>query len=134
MPVWLQIVLPVFTAVLGFGLGRLSKALDRRQERKDEQALQAKAEEARKPRFVVEHVRGELYRLVNVGERDASGVYFDDKDESFTQIGGRPERIQLGVRAAHEFNICVTDQFQMPSRVLIICDQFDEPEPASIPL
>lgn len=133
MPVWLQVVLPLFTAVLGFGFGRLSKVLDRRQERKDAQELLAKAEKNRKPRFLVDHVRGELYRLVNVGDLGASGVHFDDKDESLAQISGRPERIQLGIKASHEFYICLTDQLPMPSRLLVACDQLDEPEPVSIP-
>ncbi len=138
MPVWLQIALPIFTALLGggvgFAFGRLGKALDRRQERRDAQELQENAEKERKPRFDVQHISGVLYRLVNIGELDASGVHFDDKDESYAQIGGRPERIHLGIKASHEFNICVTDQLPMPSRILVICDQFDKPEPLYIPM
>jgi hypothetical protein len=137
MPAWLQIALPIFTALLGggvgFGFGRLGKAMDRRQERKDADDAEAKAAQLRKPVFAVEHISGALYRLVNVGEADATRVHFSDRDESYAQIGGRPERIALGVHAAHEFNISVTDQLSFPARLLVMCDQFDEPAPVHIP-
>src|SRR4051812_12765899 len=55
------------TAVLAFIVGRLSKRLDRRQERKDAKAKLA-------PAFELEHVSGQAFRLVNVGDADATGV------------------------------------------------------------
>lgn len=67
MPVWLQVTLPFVTLVLGFILGRVNKALDRRLERRN-------AERASAPRFVIERMSGELYRLVNEGEMTATAV------------------------------------------------------------
>ncbi|UKD58589.1 hypothetical protein L3Q65_18300 [Amycolatopsis sp. FU40] len=138
MPGWLQIILPIVTALLGggvgFGFGRLGKALDRRQDRKDAEAARVLAEQMRRPAFAVEHVKGTLYRLVNVGDADATRVHFSDRDESYAQIQYRPERVTLGIGAAHEFGILTTDALPLPGRVLVMCDQFDEPVPARVPL
>ncbi|MDX3192107.1 hypothetical protein PV458_27165 [Streptomyces sp. MN03-5084-2B] len=138
MPVWLQITLPIITALLGggvgFGFGRLGKALDRRQDQKDAEAARARAEETRRPAFAVEHVRGALYRLVNIGDADATRVRFSDRDESYAQIQYRPERISLGIGAAHEFGILTAEEMPLPGRVMVMCDQFDKPVPARVPL
>lgn len=138
MPVWLQITLPIVTALLGggvgFGFGRLGKALDRRQDRKDAEVTRVQAEQARRPAFAVEHVSGALYRLVNIGEADATRVHFSDRDESYAQIQYRPERISLGIGAAHEFGILTAEAMPLPGRVMVMCDQFDEPESARVPL
>jgi hypothetical protein len=138
MPVWLQITLPIVTALLGggvgFGFGRLGKALDRRQDRKDEEVASVRPEQMRRPAFAIEHVNGALYRLVNIGDADATGVHFSDRDESYAQIQYRPERISLGIGAAHEFGVLTAEEMRLPGRVMVMCDQPDGPVAARVPL
>ncbi|MEU7785587.1 hypothetical protein [Amycolatopsis sp. NPDC049159] len=138
MPVWLQVTLPIFTAFLGgsvgFGFGRLNSALDRRQGRREIEAARRKADRERLPAFKVEHVSNALYRIVNVGDKDATAVHFSDRDESYAQIQSRPERIRLDIGSAYEFGIATADALPLPGRLLVMCDEFDEPKPVRVPL
>jgi hypothetical protein len=131
MPVWLQVALPIFTALLGgsvvFGFGRLNKAMDRRQEQKDAETAKAEVEQSRRPAFSIEHMSGVLYRLVNTGNAEATGVRFTGDEEDLQLVGDRPEGIALGLHAGHEFYIASVEELPQPTRILVMCDQFETP-------
>ncbi|HWD05830.1 MAG TPA: hypothetical protein VG674_25615 [Amycolatopsis sp.] len=69
-PLWLQVVIPASTLVGGFALGRVTKALDRRQQRRDEAAN-------RRPEFQVTRLTGSGYRLHNIGDTGATAIRID---------------------------------------------------------
>jgi hypothetical protein len=131
MPTWLQITLPILTALLGgtvgFGFGRLGKVMDRRQERKE-------AEAAKAPDFMITHVDGVLYRLINDGDVDASGVRFDLSGVPDYQVREAPEGVRIPIRDGHEFSIMSADELPLPSRLLVVCDQLSEPVAVRVPL
>ena len=113
MPVWMQVVLPIFTALLagstGLWFARLGKTLDRRRERLEAEAA-AEAKRARwlaekLPRFVLtryakgmsfEIVKG--YSLENMSRYPATGISVTFADYPREKVKGLPdEPFTLGV-------------------------------------
>lgn len=95
-PLWLQVAIPAATLVSGFGLGRLSKRLDRRQETRDIEA-------ARAPHFVLRHHAGTTYRLTNDGDAAADEVRVDPDGYPLTR--DLPEGITLRPDESHVITI-----------------------------
>jgi hypothetical protein len=95
-PLWLQIIISTGTLVGGFGLGRLSKRLDRHQEARDTEA-------ARSPHFVLTHESGINYRLTNDGDAVADEVRVDPGSYPLTR--SLPDGIMLRPHESHVFTI-----------------------------
>ncbi|MDQ0377932.1 hypothetical protein [Amycolatopsis thermophila] len=127
MSAWLEAAKIGGPAIITFFLGRLSTRLDRRREAKQ-------AEAAKRPEFAIHRVDGDLYRLLNVGEMDATGVRFDLAGVEPDQVREGPDGIDLPIRDGHEFYIITAEELPAPSRLLVICDQLDAPGPVAVPL
>jgi hypothetical protein len=119
---WFDLIKVGVTAVLAFGAGRLSKRLDRRQERKDAEAGLA-------PAFVLEHESGRRFRLVNIGDADATGVTLDLGDHPKGLTRDVPQGIVLTAGAGQSVMLGETAQSRLPSQLWVRCDQLAAPVP-----
>ncbi|WP_372659884.1 hypothetical protein [Amycolatopsis kentuckyensis] len=126
----MQITLPIFTAViggfLGLSFGRLNKALDRRQERKDADAKRA-------PDFQITPELSRQLRLTNVGTYDATGVVVDLGDFPKGFVRDLPNGIDLAKGASVTFLVMGTMGVKPPDDALVSCDQLASPRPVALP-
>ncbi|TKG57950.1 hypothetical protein [Prauserella endophytica] len=129
MPVWLQIVLPIVTAGVGFGLGRLGGALDRRRERRDTEA-------ARAPVFEFTWVGGHRYRVMNVGDASASGIrlHFDDERFEAQNVVDMPDPVPaLQPGESFTFMMVGTMGLPLPHQIRLFCDELPDGKPLPVP-
>lgn len=127
-PLWLQVVIPVGTLFGGFLLGRVSKRLDRRMERKEEEAAKAPSFE------IVRTERDNWYMLVNTGDAEATSVTLD--------LGGFPPKLTrrtptgitlLPDQPSDRFFISGSWQEPKPAHLTVSCDQLDRPVSVLMP-
>lgn len=121
-PLWLQVALPIGTLVGGFGLGRVSKRLDRRQEQRDQTEA---AKKANAPNFHIEPVVGSQYCLWNDGPADATNVtMLVDGDDGY-RISDPPEQVQMRAKTGHRF-LAQSTATPLPTYFEVTCDQLPQ--------
>ncbi|MFJ8815451.1 hypothetical protein [Amycolatopsis thermoflava] len=130
MPLWLQISLPIFTALLGgsvgFAFGRVNKALDRRIERKEEEA-------ARAPAFDLTSVSGSKYRLTNIGDARATSITLDLGDGNRVITRDLPDSFDLVPRQSITFLLMGSWSTGSVDQVMVCCDELADPYPVVVP-
>jgi hypothetical protein len=114
----------VGTLIGGFGLGRLSRRLDRRQETRDTEA-------ARTPHFVLMHESGTNYRLTNDGDAVADEVRVDPGRYPLTR--SLPDGITLQPKESYIFTIFRTDQVPDPVQFFVRWRGCDEAQVLPVP-
>jgi hypothetical protein len=147
VPVWLQVVLPLVTAMMGggvgFGFGRLGKALDRRMERLAAEAVAeaaAEAERAREleeklPRFIVVE-SGKEFVLQNFSRNPATDILVAFNDYPRKKAKGLPaEPFALGPMDWVRFRLPISKKFpEPPSHVWVKCAEIAESIPIRLRL
>lgn len=124
---WLQISIPVFTLAGGVVAGRFVKWLDRNRETREAQAN-------RKPKFEVTALPSSRYRLQNIGDAAATGVWIDTAPYPRESLSKRPgEPFDLAVGQLVEFGIPTGDWeftggkvLQKPAAVVVRCAEIPE--------
>ena len=113
MPLWSQIALSIVTAFfgggVGFGFGRLGRALDRRQDRRDSEA-------AKLPDFVFVRDAGG-YRLVNTGGAAATNVTVDFGRFPRREVDGLPTE-PFDIAAGRPFPSVQPGRSPIPCRLM----------------
>ena len=123
-PLWPQVVIPAATLVGGFGLGRVSKRLDRRQGQREVEA-------ARSPHFVLNHETGTNYRLTNDGNATADLVEVDPGDYLLTR--NLPDKITLRPEESCTITIFRTNQVPDPTQLYVTWKGCSEPQVLPVP-
>jgi hypothetical protein len=129
MPLWLQICLPFLTAFLGFGLGRLGGAVDRRRQRREVAALRA-------PAFVMSWETGHRFRLSNVGDAAATNLRVDFGNEAYRnqKVLDFHEPEVLGPGESFTFLMTNSRVERRPDQVRVSCDELpDVGMPVAVP-
>ncbi|MEV4144200.1 hypothetical protein AB0J40_11055 [Amycolatopsis sp. NPDC049691] len=139
MPLWLQIALPIFTALLGgaaaLGFTRLGKALDRRRERLDTRKaaeaartgwLAAKAA-SRLPSFSCRQLQ-KGFRLENLSRNPATGISVTFAGYPREKVKGLPdEPFDLAPYETVDFRLPGTkDLLELP-QMWVMCREYAEP-------
>lgn len=126
-PLWLQISVPAFTRVGGFVLGRVTKVLDRRQERRDERAN-------RRPRFELTHLSASGYRLQNVGDAAATEIRVDSDRYPRERLMRLPdEPFDLAENEPVDFIMSTGINMPKPAALLVRCAELPDGVHVAVP-
>jgi hypothetical protein len=126
-PLWLQISVPAFTLVGGFVFGRVTKVLDRRQERRDEQA-------SRRPKFELTHLTGSGYRLQNVGDAAATDIRVDSGMYPRERLMRLPDDpFDLAQDQPADFIMSTGINLPKPAALLVRCAELPEGVHVAVP-
>lgn len=152
VPLWIQVALPIFTALLGgaagFGFSRLDKNLDRQREWLDAQAAAKAAADAAKaaadaaaeaararelaekiPRFSIQRSRTG-YQLENLSPNPATDISLAFDDYPREKVKGLPNKpFSLGPMDWVVFRTPTSNKSSQPPRVWIRCAEIAEPIP-----
>lgn len=123
---WWDLLKVGLPAVLGFFAGRLSKRLDRRQERKDEDSAKA-------PEFALTHEKGSRFRLTNTGSAPATNVTLDLGDHPVGLTRDVPVKADLAKDGSTTFIIGSNFGQRRPHQCMVTCDELASPVPLAIP-
>lgn len=129
---WLQIALPIFTAMAGaaggFAFGRIGSAMDRRREQRE-------AEAARAPQFSLTWYNGDTYRVTNGGDMAASNIRIDFGNERFEaqNVVGMPDSPTLDSGESFTFLMLATLGIPMPAQARVYCDELPSGQPVAVP-
>lgn len=110
---WFDLVKIGVTAVVAFLLGRVSRRLDRRQDRKD-------AEAKRAPDFELKPVGGVRFRLVNTGDADATGVTLNLAGHPEDLARDVPRRIDLAEGEGHSLQLRSSFSTRLPDQLWVV--------------
>jgi len=126
-PLWLQVSIPTFTLVGGFVLGRVTKVLDRKQERRDEEAN-------RRPRFELSRLTSSGYRLQNVGDAAATEIRVDSGRYPRDRLMRMPEEpFDLAKDQPIDFIMSTGINLPKPAALLIRCAELPEGVHVAVP-
>jgi hypothetical protein len=126
-PLWLQVSIPAFTLVGGFVVGRVTKVLDRRQERREEKAN-------RRPRFELTYLNGSAYRLQNIGDAAATGIRVDSGGYPRGRLMRLPaEPFDLATDQPVDFVMSTGINLPKPAALLIHCAELPEGVHVAVP-
>jgi hypothetical protein len=126
-PLWLQVTLPAFTLIGGFVLGRVTKVLDRRQERREEQ-------ENRRPKFELTRLTGSGYRLQNVGDAAATGIRVDSGRYPRERLMRMPdEPFDLAEEQPVDFIMSTGINLPKPAALFVRCAELPEGVHVAVP-
>jgi hypothetical protein len=141
----MQVVLPIFTALLGAGAGlgfaRLGKVLDRRREQLDAEAAEeaarahwlAEKQAAKLPMFVVLPLE-KGFRLENLSQHRATGISITFNDYSREKVKGLPdEPFTLDAYERVEFRLPgAKEMLEMPN-MWVMCTEYAKPALVQVP-
>jgi hypothetical protein len=136
----MQVALPIFTALLGgaagFGFVRLDKALDRRHERLDADAVARDAAEReraarlarRLPGLTVGMLSGGGFRLGNASMKAATGISVTFNGYPREEVKGLPdEPFALGAGETVDFRLPGIGELPDAPQMWVKCAEYAEP-------
>lgn len=123
MPTWLQIVVPIVTAFLGFALGRLNGVLDRRRARRE-------AEKSRAPVFTLAPYRKDRYQLINSGTARATGIDFEFDGKPLVRL---PDQRELAPDESVVLMLSGSMQVPKPHQIRVTCNELSAPQILPVP-
>lgn len=82
--------------------------------------------------FVIEHRKGSLYALRNLGPQDATGVKVVDLPEQLV-VRTMPDGQELLKMQSHDMLMAGSSAARLPSELKVTCDQLDSPVFVPVP-